>query len=299
MARGTAKTAGKKTSKIVVKEITKEMAPTPVVQPAAVSRPAERVPNTAPYSLQAMLRFLNNNAGLLFLGLAVFIVGFLIGSMWTENKLLKAGAPTAAAQPAGAAAPGAAAPAPTTATVSFGKLPFKGDKNAQIGIVEFADFRCPFCKQFFTTAEAQLMKDYVNTGKAKFAFRHYEFLGPASVTAGNAAECANEQGKFWEYYDYLYANQPSESDTSMFTSEKLTSIATGLGINGPQFKSCLDSTKYTSNLTTDMTEGSAAGISGTPSFVIGKINGDGKVEGQLLVGAQDYTAFKAVLDNIK
>ncbi len=257
----------------------------------------------SPFSISSMIRGFSNNAGLLFLGLSVLIVGFLAGSLWTENKLLKAGglaAAPAAGQPA-AAAPAAAGAQPTTATVDVGHFPFKGDKNAKIAIVEFADFRCPFCKQFFDQTEPSIMKDYVDTGKAKFYFRQYQFLGPASTLAGNAAECANDQGKFWEYYDWLYKNQPSESDTSMYTNEKMTSVATTLGLNGQKFSECLVANKFNDNLGKDVADGNQAGggSMGTPSFVIGKIGADGKVSGSLLVGAQPYSAFQAALDALK
>ncbi|MCL4354276.1 DsbA family protein, partial [Patescibacteria group bacterium] len=115
--------------------------------------------------------------------------------------------------------------------VDSGHLEIKGDKNAKVTVVEFADFRCPFCERFFTDVEPQLIKDYVNTGKVKLAYRHFAFLGPASVVAANASECANEQNKFWDMHDYLFENQPSESDTSLYTTDKLTSIAGSLGMS--------------------------------------------------------------------
>jgi protein-disulfide isomerase len=205
-------------------------------------------------------------------------------------------APAAPAAPQGPG--GAPQQPPARVDVSLGHLPAKGSSTATIGIVEFADLRCPFCKRFYDDAEKQLLSTYVNTGKAKLAFRHYEFLGPASTLAGNGAECANEQGKFWDFYDYMYKNQPSESDTSMYTSDKLTDIATGLGVNGAQFKQCLDATKFATNLNTDQTEGSTAGVTGTPAFVIGKLDPTGTkvMQGTLLVGAQPFSSFQAQID---
>jgi len=78
-----------------------------------------------------------------------------------------------------------------------------------VTIVEFADFRCPFCEQFFTNTESQLIKDYVDTGKVQFYLdnMHSSF---ASTVAADAAECANDQGKFWDFHDYLYKNQPGK-----------------------------------------------------------------------------------------
>jgi protein-disulfide isomerase len=197
--------------------------------------------------------------------------------------------------------PSAQSPAPSAPAkvdVSLGHLPPKGQANAKVAVVEFADMRCPFCERFFTDTEPQLLKEYVDTGKVKFAFRHYEFLGPASITAGNAVECANAQGKFWEMYDYLYKNQPDESDTTMYVSDKLTTIATTLGVTSSTFKQCLDSTQFTNNLTADQNDGSTAGVQATPSFVIGKLDSSGTkiVGGQLVVGAVPYTMIKTAID---
>jgi len=256
----------------------------------------------APYSMGALFATLRDNAGLLFIGLSIFIVGFLVGSIWTENKLLKNGTGVAA-QPAATAAPtaGGTPTQPTTATVDVGKIPARGKDSAPIAIIEFADLRCPFCKQFFTDTEPQIIKDYVDTGKAKFYFRNYAFLGPASTLAANAAECANEQNKFWEFYDYMYANQPSESDTSMYTNDNMTKIAGDLGVDKTKFSSCLTATKYADNITKDIADGNQAGggSMGTPSFVIGKVGSDGKVTGALLVGAQPYATFQQTLDALK
>lgn len=182
--------------------------------------------------------------------------------------------------------------------LDLGHFPVKGSDSAKVAIVEFGDMRCPFCKQFFDVTEPQILSQYVNTGKVKFAFRNYQFLGPASTLAGNAIECANEQGKFWEYYDYLYKNQPDERDTSMYTSDKLTSVASNLGLAGTQFKTCLDQAKYSKNLTADMNAGQQVGITATPSFIIGKLDSSGKkiIDGKIIEGAQPFAAFQSIID---
>lgn len=228
---------------------------------------------------------------------AILLSAFVISvAILMHGGVIRVGGTTAtvpqqvAQQPSAPAAVPAqvAPPAPgAKVDVSVGHLPVLGKDSAKVTIVEFADFRCPFCEKLFTDVEIQLIKDYVDTGKAKFAFRHYQFLGPASVTAGNAAECANEQGKFWEYHDWLYKNQPSESDTSMYTTEKLTAAATSLGMNGDKFSSCLSSTKYAKNLSDDLADGQKAGVNGTPATFI---------NGQLVSGAAPYSNFKSLID---
>lgn len=192
-------------------------------------------------------------------------------------------APTApsAGQPSQGLTPG------QKVNVDVGHLPAKGNPNAKVKLVAFEDFRCPFCEKFFTDTEPQIIKDYVDTGKAVIYYREYQFLGPASVIAGNAAECANEQGKFWDMHQYLYKNQPSESDTSMYTTDNMTKIAGQLGMNTSSFKSCLSANKYDKNLQTDLSAGQAAGVTGTPTVFINGIP---------IVGAQPYAAFKAAID---
>jgi protein-disulfide isomerase len=132
------------------------------------------------------------------------------------------------------------------------------------------------------------MKDYVTTGKVKFAFRNYAFLGPASTLAANAGECANEQGKFWAFHDYMYQHQPDESDTSMYTADNLSQIAGNLGMDQSQFQSCLSSNKYDKDVQKDMSDGQAAGVSGTPTTFI---------NGVAVVGAVPYSQIKAAIDN--
>ncbi len=171
--------------------------------------------------------------------------------------------------------------------VSVGHLPALGNKNAKVKIVEFADLRCPFCDQFYKGAEQSLINDYVKPGKVAFYFRHYAFLGPSSIVAANAAECANEQGKFWDMHNYLYENQPDESDTSMYNVTDLTNIAGQLGMNTTQFQTCLSSNKYQKNVDADLADGQKAGVNGTPTFFI---------NGQMLVGALPYTSIKTAVD---
>ena len=176
----------------------------------------------------------------------------------------------------------------TKVQVSVGNSPFLGDKNAKITIIEFADFRCPFCEKFYNDAEKQIIAEYVNTGKAKFVFKHYAFLGQESVWASEAAECANEQGKFWEYHDWLYNNQAPESDLAYYSKANLIKYAGQVSLDLNQFSSCLNSDKYSGRVSDDLAKGQAAGVTGTPTVFI---------NGQSIVGAQPFSAFKALIDS--
>lgn len=177
----------------------------------------------------------------------------------------------------------------TKIDMDIGTLPTLGNKNAKVTIIEFSDFQCPFCKQFFDSTFPQLKKEYIDTGKVQFAFRHLPLdIHPNAPKAGEAAECANDQQKFWEYHDELFkqfdswVNEPTDS-----VQNKFTDFAGGLGINTQEFSTCLTSGKYAQKVNDDMTVAQNAGATGTPTFFI---------NGQMLVGAFPYETFKTLLD---
>jgi protein-disulfide isomerase len=244
-------------------------------------------PQARKIDVSKLLSYLNRINTNQLLVLLLIIAAFLIGVLYTKVSYLeKNQAPTTATVPT---QQGTQPQGPVAGKkVSEGHFPIKGNKNAKVTIVEFADFRCPFCEQFFSQTEPQLFKDYIDTGKVKFAFRQFPFLGPASVVAANAAECANDQGQFWAFHDWLYKNQPPESDTSMYTTDGMTNAAVSLGMNGDTFRSCLDGKKDDAKATADMTEGQNLGVNGTPTFF---------VNGTPLVGAQPYAAFQQLIDS--
>lgn len=218
----------------------------------------------------------------LLVGLLV-VAAFVIGILMPKNFLNQIGSgtyPSASPQAAATPVPG------QKVQVSLGHLPFLGSKNAKVEVVEFGDFQCPFCGRFYTDVEKQLIKDYVDTGKVKFAFRQYAFLGQESTWAANAAECANEQGKFWEYHNYLYEHQSGENQGA-FSKDKLKGFSATLGLNTSQFNGCLDSEKYAKNVTNDFADGQKARVNGTPATFI---------NGQLVSGAQPFTSFKTIID---
>ncbi len=212
------------------------------------------------------------------------VSSYFLGVYNAQLKDLQGSAP--AVQGANAQA-NIVSPTPGKVNVGLGYYPVLGNKNAKVTVVEFGDLRCPFCEQLYNNVEPQIMKDYVDTGKVKFVFRNYAFLGPASTLAANAVACANEQGKFWDMENYFYKNQPSETDTSMYTVDNLTQVAGTLGMDTNQFQSCLNSTKYSTQVATDLSDGQKAGVSGTPTLFI---------DGIPVVGAQPYSAFKTIID---
>ncbi len=227
-----------------------------------------------------------NYTGLLVI--LLIIASFLVGSLYTKVQYLEKNSGSTVAPAAGTQGiQPQATSTPVVAQVDNGHFPVKGQDSAKITMIEFADFRCPFCKAVQDTVMPQLQKDYIDTGKVKLYFRQYAFLGPASIVAANAAECANDQGKFWDMHDYLYKNQPPETDTSMYTVDNLTTIAGQLGMDTTQFNACLSANQDNQKVTGDFTAGQKAGVSGTPTFY---------VDGKQIVGACPYSAFKTALD---
>lgn len=183
---------------------------------------------------------------------------------------------------------------PQKVVVSIDDDPLKGDSNAPVTIIEFSDYQCPFCGRFFKTTLPEIEKEYIKTGKVKYVFRDFplEFHKQAQKAA-EAANCAGERGKYWEMHDNLFENQGN------LQVEKLKQYAAGIGIDSNSFGACLDSGKYAEEIGKDMEDGKKAGVSGTPSFFIGKSEGDrNEITGKRIVGARPYQAFKQIIDEL-
>jgi protein-disulfide isomerase len=134
--------------------------------------------------------------------------------------------------------------------------------------------------------EPTLLKDYVNTGKVTFVYKNSAFLGQESIWAAQAAECAADQGKFWQYHDLLFARQNGENQGA-FTEDKLIGFAQELQLDMTKFEPCLKNDQTLARVQADAQEGRSAGVSGTPTFFI---------NGQILVGAQPIEAFTQAID---
>jgi protein-disulfide isomerase len=170
---------------------------------------------------------------------------------------------------------------------------FLGDESAPISIVEFGDYQCPFCKRFFDQTEPQLMQEYVMNGKAKFYFLDFALVGPDSLTLAEGAWCAEEQGKYYQYHDYVYSNQGDEN-SGWGTPEKVKSFARDLGLDVEEFSLCLDSKKYESRVQQLTAMAQGLGSTGTPTSFIG----NKELGFTRIIGAQPYAAFQQVLDSL-
>lgn len=218
---------------------------------------------------------------------AVFFLGYLAARV----QMLEKSANTAL--PPNQAAQGQTAPQPQApnakVNVSLGKLPLKGRDNAKVTMIEFSDFECPFCERFFNETLPQIKKEYIDTGKVRLTYRHFPLdFHAAAMPSALASECANEQGKFWEYHDKIFTEQSKISGkTGDIISQQLKTWAKQTKLNIAQFNNCLDTEKYKEAVNKDVNDGKTAGVSGTPTFYI---------NGRQLVGAQPFVSFKAVID---
>jgi len=185
--------------------------------------------------------------------------------------------------------------APQIFTVSFDDEPVKGSPDAPVTVVEFSDFQCPFCSRFFEQTLPLIEENYIDTGKIKFVYKDLPLdnLHPNARAAHIAAECADEEGKFWEYHDVLFEKQAGwRSLVSSDLDITLSQFAVDLGMQAASFESCMESQDIADEVNQDTLEAARYGTTGTPTFFIGTEE-DGFIK---LVGAQPYAAFQAAID---
>jgi len=160
-----------------------------------------------------------------------------------------------------------------------------GDPNAPATIDVFEDFQCPACQYFSESVEPTIIQYLVDTGKARLVFHHYPFIdgdstnsGGESDQAANASMCANEQGKFWDMKEIIYANWNGENRGNL-NDRTLKAMAESIGLDTAAFNSCFDDNKYAAEIQADFDLGLEMGVSGTPSvFVNGqKVGEPGKI----------------------
>ncbi len=244
--------------------------------------------STSPYSLQSVVKAVNDNFGLLLIAVALFLGGFVIGSLWTENKMLAngtggTGVPAAAAP---AAAPQEAAPLSDAdwAEVTKGGIVI-GDENAKVTMVEFTDYQCPFCARHYTQTHNEIMKKYVDTGKVKIVLRDQPLsFHPNAASAAQAVRCAEEQSKGVAMHDALFASQDAWANlTGDAVTAKYKELADTAGITGSRVESCVKAEKYKQAVADDSVLANKVGAGGTPTFFIEK---------KPVVGAVPFATFE-------
>jgi len=192
-------------------------------------------------------------------------------------------------------------PAPTGAATphlcASGSVPadgrFCGQDSAPVKVVELSDYQCPFCKRFVDLTEPQVESEYIQKGLVQLEFRNF------AITAGNAppdeneatlaaeaAECANDQDRYWEYHYKLYAEQAGEN-RGAFLPDRLKQFASDLGLDREEFDACLDSHKHIDLIVEERNQAADAGANGTPSFLI---------DGELVVGFMSFDEFRTHIE---
>lgn len=190
-------------------------------------------------------------------------------------------------------APAPVQPQPQDIVLSLdGRVP-KGDKNAKVILVEYTDYQCPFCSRHVRETIPEIDKAYIRTGKLKYIVREFpiESIHPQAFKASEAALCAGEQLKYWDMHDRLFADQKA------LGLKDLPKHAAAVGLDVPKFQQCVESGKHAATVRKDLAEGQRAGVTGTPSFLLGIAQPNGSVKVlRVLKGAQPYAAFKEAID---
>lgn len=183
-------------------------------------------------------------------------------------------------------APVVAAAQPTTEAVGqrldipIGTAPVWGPNDAPITIIEFSDYECPYCKKWHAETWVQIQRAYPN--KIRLIYKDFPLYQahPNASPAAKAARCANDQDKYWQFHDRIFAG-------NTLSAQVFEQIAVDLNLDMLKWKNCINSTKYETDITSDYQYGTQLGIDGTPTFFINGIR---------MIGAQPFASFKKIID---
>jgi protein-disulfide isomerase len=174
--------------------------------------------------------------------------------------------------------------------------PYYGNLSSPLVLVDFSDFQCHLCKRYVDNTEQQINSSYIQADKAVYIFKHLPNRGFDSKNASLAAQCTNDQGKFWEFHKILYTNQ-GPIDSGWVSSENLKKFALQLqGFNITKFNSCFDTKKYGSFIDKDIALANSLGFTETPSFIV--MTSEGSII-EKIQGPKPFPIFKSVIDNLK
>jgi len=171
--------------------------------------------------------------------------------------------------------------------------PIEGDENASITIIEFGDYQCPKCKAWFQNEKPKITSNYITKGIAKLYFLDFTWLGDDSITAAQAAYCADDQGKFNEYHSILYNNQ-AEIQNGWANMDALKQFAIDLKLNSEMFDECLDSGIHADRVSHNTEVGVSHGVEATPYFFI--VGPEGSIK--KIAGPQPSIVFDAAINSL-
>ena len=177
--------------------------------------------------------------------------------------------------------------------VDIGSIETRGNANAKVTLIEFSDYQCPFCKRHADQVMPVLMRDYVDTGKVRYALRDFPSAGlhPLAAKAAQAAR-AGEQGKYWQMHDQLFAHQQE------LQPEKFSEQAAAIHLNAESFRECLDNDRYAAPIQKDVQQARRLGVSGTPTIVVG-LSADHQFTNAVIIrGAQPLSTFTSKIDKL-
>ena len=176
--------------------------------------------------------------------------------------------------------------------------PILGVKDAQLTLIEFSDFECPFCKKSFDELLPELKKNYINTGKLRLVYKNLPLpFHQNAAKEAEAALCARDQGGdivYFKYHDAIFTK--TAGGGTGITLDQLPILAKEIGLNVVQFQKCLDSSKFKAQVDKDLAEAQKVGARGTPTWFLGKAISNDSVEGVIMVGAQPFSSFKTAID---
>ena len=165
-----------------------------------------------------------------------------------------------------------------------------GDANAPVTIIEFSDYQCPFCKDFWSETLPSIVEEYVSVGKVKFVYRDFPLSShPLAMPFAEAAECAGDQDKYWDMHDMIFEEQDKLANGTLDSIDitDLSVWAWDLEMDVDEFEICMEEHKYLKEIQKDFDDGTKAGVSGTPTFFI---------NGEMIRGALPFEAFKTVIE---
>lgn len=184
-------------------------------------------------------------------------------------------------------------PSGDVSTIVSADDPIIGNVNSSITIVEFSDFECPFCESFYSDTLPQIKSEYIDTGKAKLIYRDFPLsFHQNAIPAHSAANCADMQGKFWQYHDILFDNQIKWSGmTSISFDDWLYERARETGLDLTLFDECMKLDDTMEEIWGDIDDAMKLGVSGTPTFFICQNDDCTKI-----VGAQPFDVFADIIE---
>ena len=173
--------------------------------------------------------------------------------------------------------------------ISIDDDPVLGNPNAKVTIIEFADYQCPYCRQFWRDTLPRIKKAYVDAGNVRLVFRDFpQKLHPEAMVAAIAADCAADQGRYWEFHDKVFREQDRRGrEVVRFKVADLKRWGADIGLDSAVFNECIDAERHNDEVSKDYADGAGVGINGTPVFF---------VNGRVLVGAQPFSNFQKVIE---